>query len=350
MRDADDAAHNHIPTRRKYMFSHPRRLLGVALAGLVVLGAAGCTAAAPTPTGTAAASDAAWPRTVTHELGTTEIPEQPDTIVSTSLTISGTLLAMDAPLTASAATTAGSVGVDDRGFFQQWSEVATERDVDVLYPDLEVDLEAIIAAEPDLIVVSTTGADSAAAQYAELSAIAPTVVYNYGDKTWQDLAVQLGEATGLEQEAADLTASFDARVAEVAAAITVPEGTTNAIVYNGPELETAFAKPGGSHGALLTALGFDVVGAPDDLDTSERTRQDFAFLSAENVTTALTGNTVFLIDAAESTRGDLLAAPLYANAPAIQAEQVYSLGDTSFRIDYFSASTIVDLVEGWFAN
>ncbi|WP_228393394.1 hypothetical protein [Ornithinicoccus hortensis] len=82
-----------------------------------------------------AADDAAgeWPRTIEHESGTTEIPEEPTVVVSTSITLTGTLLAIDAPVSASAATGTGPL-TDDQGFFAQWADVADERGVEVLYP------------------------------------------------------------------------------------------------------------------------------------------------------------------------------------------------------------------------
>ena len=335
------------------MISVARQLLAVATVGLMAISVTGCSTASADAgsdvSASASAESGTWPRTVTHELGTTEIPSQPQNIVSTSLTITGTLLAIDAPVTASAATSPGN-GSDENGFFDQWSDVAADRGLEVLYPDLEIDIESIIAAEPDLIVVSTSGADSAAASYEALQDIAPTVVYNYGDKTWQDLAAQLGEATGLEANAESAADEFDERVQEVAEKITVPEGDTNVIVYNGPEFQTAFAKPAGSHGTLLTSLGFNVVGAPDELDGSETVRQDFAFLSLENTTTALTAPTVFIVSGDDENKDMLLNTEVLANAPAVASAAVYPLGDASFRIDYYSGLQIVDEIETQFAG
>ncbi|MCC2031528.1 Fe2+-enterobactin ABC transporter substrate-binding protein [Microbacterium allomyrinae] len=329
------------------MTSRSKLALAAAAASLV-LAVSGC-AASPVPAeSTADAASGDWPRTIVHEAGTTEIPAQPENIVSTSLTLTGTLLAIEAPLTATATTTVSDV-TDENGFFSQWADVATAAGVEELYPNLEFDEEAVIAAAPDLIVVSSSGADSTADQYEKLSAIAPTIVLNYGDTTWQELAAILGEATGHEDEADAVVADFDARTAEVAAAITVPEGTANAIVWNGTENPTAFAKEGSAHADLLESLGFTIEGAPDELDTSEQARQDFAFLAIENVTTALTGSTVFLVNGGDVAESDLLTTPVLATAPAIVSGQVYPLGPTSFRIDYYSASQIVDYIESTFA-
>ncbi len=74
---------------------------------------------------------------------------------------------MGAPLVATAATTPSPL-TDNKGFFLQWAEVADERGVEVLYPNLEFDMEAIIGVEPDLLIASATGADSVVQHYSEL--------------------------------------------------------------------------------------------------------------------------------------------------------------------------------------
>lgn len=329
---------------------HTRRLGAVAAAALVALTAA-CSAGSTDTWSTdtsrtdpaTGTTDSAWPRTVDHELGSTEIASEPLRIVSTSVTLTGILLSMDAPVVASAATTPAASN-QDTGFFDWWAEVAVDRDVEVLYQNLEFDEEAVIAADPDLIVVSTTGADSTADQYDALSAIAPTIGINYSTSDWQDVATELGAAIGMEQQAQDTIDDFDTHIAEVAAAITVPSGSTNAVVFNGSSGDTAFAKPGGSHGTLLTALGFDVVGADDALDTSDQARNDFAFVSLENTVQALTGDTVLVINGDDDTAAALRAEPVLANAPAVRSGQVYALGKNSFRIDYYSGTEIADTV------
>ena len=328
--------------------SRPSLRAAFAVALVAGLALTGCATTTASEEEAAAASGGDWPRTIEHELGETELTAQPQRIVSTSLTLTGTLLAIGAPVVASAATSPGGIA-DDDGFFAQWSDEAAAAGVEVLYPDLEFDEEAVLAAEPDLIVVSTSGADSTADQYEALSEIAPTIVLDYGADSWQVLAEKLGEATGLEQEAADVVAEFDAEVARVAGEITVPEGTTNAIVFSGAEYDLAFAKPQGAHAQLLTALGFTVEGAPDEFDTSEQARNDFAFVSLENSAVALTGETVFLVSGEQADADALAATPVFANAPAVASGALYPLGATSFRIDYYSALGVVAAVEKAFA-
>jgi iron complex transport system substrate-binding protein len=115
------------------------------------------------------------------------------------VTLTGSLLAIDAPVVASGATTPNN-RVADRGFLRQWSEVAKERKLARLYIG-EPSAEAVAAQMPDLILISATGGDSALALYDQLSTIAPTLIINYDDKSWQALLTQLGHITGQEKQA-----------------------------------------------------------------------------------------------------------------------------------------------------
>lgn len=302
------------------------------------------TTEAPTTTTTEPAEDTGFPRTITHANGETVIEEQPVRVVSTSITITGTLLAIGAPVVATAATTPGPL-TDDNGFFAQWADVATERDVEVLYPNLEFDLEAVIAADPDVIIVSTSGADSALEHYDALAAVAPTLVYNYGKQSWESLALEISEALGLEEEAQATIDDFDAYVAETAAALTLPDpNTASGVVFNGAQNDSAVAKVGNAQASIFEALGFEVIGAPDELDTSETARQDFAFVSLENLGLAIAGETVFLINGTDQTAADFVETPVLANLAAVKNGAVIPLGPTSFRIDYYSARSVVDTI------
>lgn len=92
-----------------------------------------------------------------------------------------------------------------------------------MWPAGSVDLEQAWATTPDLIVVSINGADSALAHLSDLQAIAPVIVVNYSNQTWQDLARQLGDALGLEQQAAASITGFDALIASTRTRISLPE-------------------------------------------------------------------------------------------------------------------------------
>ena len=188
-------------------------------------------------------------------------------------------------------------------------------------------MEAIVAAEPDLVVVSSSGADSVADHYAEISARFPTVVVDYSKQDWRKLSVQLGEATGLESKAKKVTADFDQYVRDAKAKIKPPDGDVSIVSFNGAGGQNqAVGKREGPHAKLLEAMGFTVVDAPPGLETRRQKRSDFAFVTYENLAKAIKGKSIFLISASDKTVAGFLADPLLANLPAVQSKRVHSLG------------------------
>ncbi|MGE4373415.1 MAG: Fe2+-enterobactin ABC transporter substrate-binding protein [Xanthobacter sp.] len=284
-----------------------------------------------------------WPRTIRHEAGTLTLEAPPKRVISTTPSVTGILLAINAPVISSAATTA-SILTDDKGFFSQWAQVADERDVSVLYKSLKFDMEAVIGANPDLVVVSATGADNATPYYDELVAQGiPTIVVNYSNHLWQQLATQLGEATGKEQDAQAAIDRFNTYAAEVAATLAPPQTPATIVGYNlGGSY--SIARPESPHARLLTALGFSLAGLPNELSSQVTRRSDFDFISRENLTAAIGGETVFLLNGTDADVEAFLADTVLANLPAVKKRQVYPLGPTSFRIDYYSGRQMIDAV------
>lgn len=291
----------------------------------------------------AAAQQATWPRTVTHEAGALVLEKPPQRVVSTSPSVTGILLAIGAPLVSSAATTPSRL-TDDKGFFTQWADIADERGVGVLYRNLRFDPEAVIGANPDLLVVSATGADSAVQHYAELEAQGiPTLVVNYSNQRWQEIATRLGEATGLEAGAADAIKRFNDYAAQVAATLQPPSAPVSIVGYNlGGSY--SIARPESPHAQLLSSLGFTVAGLPQNLMSQVTRRSDFEFISRENLSAAIAGETVFILNGTDADVKAFLADPVLANLPAVRTGQVYPLGPTSFRIDYYSGRQMIDMV------
>lgn len=314
-----------------FLTTHIRRaaVMGLLTAGLLAT--------------SALAQDAGWPRTFTNADGTTTvIPSQPKNILSTSVTITGTLLAIDAPIKFSASAANGA-------YFGQWAGVAEERGVENIWPAEGVDLEAAYAAAPDLIIVATSGADSAIDQLAEFQAIAPTIVLNYGGQTWQDLAAEIGDAAGIEEQVASKVDAFNTYIEESKAKIAVPAGTANIIAYNGPGSEAPIARLGGVHAGILTELGFTVEDPKQEWHTLPGMREDFIWAPYEKLV-ELTSDTTFLLRVDNSGTADFLADPVLANLPAVKAKQVYGFGANSFRIDYYSATEVVDGIVANFAK
>ncbi|WP_240322659.1 Fe2+-enterobactin ABC transporter substrate-binding protein [Austwickia chelonae] len=301
------------------------------------------TAAACSPEATGRASggsaSGSGPITIKHDLGETTLKEKPKNIVSTSIVLTGSLLAIEAPVKGSGASAPGMPGFDEQGFFSYWSPVAKERGVKALYAKNQLDLEAITAAKPDLIIMSSSGGDSTKDNYEQLKAIAPTVSVNYLTQSWQDVTKQLGQATGLSTKADEIVAGYDKEVAELKKKTAAPTEPVQAIVFNG-ENGSAFALPDGPHDKVFSAMGFTL--APVDTTKAKnpggKNRKDVAFLSAENSVSALTSKNLLLIDGTEDTVAKLKVAPGYATVPAASTEgKIVPLQPSSFKMDYYSA-------------
>ncbi len=292
-----------------------------------------------------------WPRTLQGANGSLTLNKAPQRIVSTSVTLTGSLLAIDAPVIASGATAPNSRLADEQGFFRQWSEVAKQHQLKRLYIG-EPSAEAVAAEAPDLIIVSATGNDSAIKLVDQFSAIAPTLVVNYDDKSWQDVVTLLGQATGHEVQAAQRVNAFNDREAALKKAITLPPQPVSAMVWNGGGRAVNLWTAASAQGKLLEQLGFTLAVPPASVEQSHSMgqRKDIIQLSGENLASGLTGKTFLLFAADDKTTQSVLSNPFLAQNAAVQNKQVYELGVDSFRLDYYSASNLLARLEKLFVK
>lgn len=265
---------------------------------------------------------------------TTTIPQQPQRILSTSVTTTGMLLAIGAPVVASVTAVNGE-------FFDQWADVAKQKNVSKAWAAGRVDLETALALQPDLIVVSTSGADSALEQLSEFQQIAPTIVVDYASQTWQQLAAQLGQATGLEIQATQRIQQFNQQLQHARETIHPSQRYVNIISYNGSGNNNPIATATGVHGQLFTALGFEVEVPDMAWHAGAGDANDFVWAQYEHLT-QLKAPVTFLIRADQKQVDAFLNDPLLQNLPSVKSRQVYALGQNSFRIDYYSALQVID--------
>lgn len=283
----------------------------------------------------AESAQGAYPRIFLNADGSkTVIPSKPTRILSTSVTISGTLLTIDAPLTASALTFDGM-------FFSQWAKVAEQRKVQKAWPAGSVDLESAYLYEPDLIIVAWRGGDSARDQVAEFQQIAPTIILDYTAQSWQSLAHKLAEATGLEAQANQSIEQFDQFVEYSKNQIQIPEGEGNIVAYFGPGASNAIALENGVHADLLSSLGFKMEVQNRQWHDNKEPLSDFLRVHFD-LLTQLKADTTFLLEATDETAQRFMNDPVLANLPSVKKKQVYGLGKNSFRIDKYSATEIVN--------
>ena len=187
---------------------------------------------------------------------------------------------------------------------------AADRGVEVLYRNLELDLDAIETFEPDLIIGSANGGDSTLDAYSQLSDIAPTVLLDYGASSWEELADQLGTVTGLESEAAKTVDEYDSWVTTQAAKIKLPEQPVTALVYMGADGVWTF-RADSPQGICWPSLGFTYAEPAEQfVAPDKRGASGVAIVSSENMSAALDrgADAVCRLDGAqgrgeEATRG-----------------------------------------------
>ncbi|MGY1831098.1 ABC transporter substrate-binding protein [Geodermatophilus sp. SYSU D01180] len=181
-----------------------------AAAALLVTGLAACGGSADDEPAASAAdgSDGAWPVTIENRFGTTEIPAEPQRVVTVGFNDQDFVLAL------------GVTPVGERELLGDYDAVtrpwAQEQLPDEEIPTVggeEIDLEAVAALEPDLIVGVYSFMDEA--DYEQLSGIAPTLAqtdeYADGATPWQEQTLLIGRALGREDEAQQLVDDVEGR-------------------------------------------------------------------------------------------------------------------------------------------
>lgn len=284
-------------------------------------------------TAPAAASDA-FPVTVDHAYGETEIPEQPQRIVTVGYTEQDTLWALGLK----------PVGVTDwygDHEFASWpwaDEARGDSEPEVLSTSDGLDFEAIALLDPDLIIGTNAGMTED--DFDRLSDIAPTVAHS-GDysmyfEPWDVQTLQIGEAVGLVDEAQGLVDDIEAQFAEAAEAH--PEFADTSVVFlqNAIYDGAAIAYQDGLSTEFLTSLGFTIPSeidayAPDDASGGQ------AYIPVENLDVLNAADV--LIWGTESD-DDIAALEGEAFVAAIAAQQagsvVYTDGVTAGAI-YFTS-------------
>ena len=186
---------------------------GTALTVLAVLSLSACgteeqPAAASDDTDSAA--DSAFPVVIEHAFGTTEIPEEPERVVTVGFNDQDFVLAL------------GVTPVGTREYLgfdydtRPWAEEALDGEVLPTVGGDEINVEQVAALEPDLIVGIYSFMDEET--YELLAGIAPVVAQSYeydvGGTPWQEQTLLTGRALGREEQAQELVdeveAEFDA--------------------------------------------------------------------------------------------------------------------------------------------
>ncbi len=277
----------------------------------------------------ATAGDGRYPRTVQHELGTTEIPSTPERVVCA--TDGGELCSLLA------------LGVTPVGFGQRndplrpWVRgLAAGLDS---YPlDSETNFEQLATWRPDLLLVQEGFAtDDTLTDY---SALAPTIATSFID--WRANLRQVGAAVGREDQASDLEAEKDAAVAELAAGLPAAARGLRVRALAAFSDGTVYVLNADSPaGKLATALGLGEMPAAG-------TEGEAVDEVSEELLSLVDGDLLLLLHfGAEDDGADALATKgVFQNLEVVKAGNVVDLTeDESHQLYFDSVLTVVPNAE-----
>jgi iron complex transport system substrate-binding protein len=289
---------------------HRRALIGVTAVAALALSACSDSSDGDTgPAPSAAADGAAFPVTIEHIWGETTIEERPERVVALGATDADPLLALGV---VPVAVTPFTFYADTNGVGPWAQDLLEGAEPTVITGD--VDVEAVAALEPDLIVGVSAGFDENV--YEQLSQIAPTVVrpedtVAYGvDRS--TATRMIAEAVGEVDRGEELIAAADDAIADAIAEHPEFEGATGAVALYSGDRYYAYL-PADARGRVLGEFGLVLPDAIAEQDTGE---SFFVDVSVERLDLLDADVLVVLTD--ESTLATVQSDPLLAQVPVAQ--------------------------------
>jgi iron complex transport system substrate-binding protein len=212
----------------------------------------------------AAETSAVFPVSITHKYGVTEIPAQPQRVLSLGYNEQDAILALGVKPIA----VRYWFGEEPHAVFPWAQDELGDATPEVLNMTFgELDIEAIAALQPDFI--SAVYAGITAEEYALLSRIAPTLAQSsehidFG-APWQEMTLMVGQVLGREAQARELVADVESRFAMARSAH--PDWVGKQVVVGAPRGDGQFGFVASQDGRarVFTELGFEVPAEFDEI-------------------------------------------------------------------------------------
>jgi iron complex transport system substrate-binding protein len=275
----------------------------------------------------------AFAREITHAMGVTDVPDNPQRVVV--LTNEGTEAIL-------------ALGINPVGAAQSWDGNPWHAHLTDLLKgttdlgtELAVDLEVLATLEPDLILGTKVRQEKI---YEQLSAIAPTVMTETIGGEWQENLRFYASALGKDAEAEAALATFDARTKAIHDALGDAVNEQISMVRFSPNRTRIYYKDTFS-GLILDQIGFKRPPAQD--------KDEFAEEVTKERIPDMAGDRIFyfssdLNDAEpEANLADWLSDPLWNNLEAVKAGKAQRVSEIIWNTGggIFSANLMLDDIE-----
>lgn len=274
-------------------------------------------------------------RQVEHALGSTQVPANPQRIVTLDGFALENVLALGGQ----------PVGTTLNGSVEQQPEFlkAKVADVELLGSFAQPNLEKILALKPDLILGATGGAEPV---YKQLAAIAPTILaHSDSSDDWKSVLYKHAEALGKAEAADQLMADYNARLERFKSQMGDRLSTTEVSVVRvypnaiGVYLQGSFA------GSILADAGLSRPPAQRGLGVQQQ-------ISKERIQD-LDGDVIFLwaygsdsdIQTAQQAKAALAkfkTDPLWSQLTAVEQGKVYEVPGYWIGFGPLAANAVID--------
>ncbi|MFP5336603.1 MAG: iron-siderophore ABC transporter substrate-binding protein [Actinomycetes bacterium] len=246
------------------------RLRLAALTAAVLVALTACSSGPAAETGPAPSADDAFPVRVEHAFGATEITEEPQRVVTWGWGSADAAIALGVVPVAMAAQPYGGDAEGVLPWVRERLEADGEQLPEVLPDQQEPPIEAIAAAEPDLVLAPYSGIT--ADEYELLSQVAPTVAYPEAPwaTPWRETVEIVGASLGRAEAAEELLDDIDAQVAEQAEAHPELAGLSVALVFNAPDAFYVY-KPADARVDFTLDLGLTSAESVEALSNGDQT-------------------------------------------------------------------------------
>ncbi|MEV5204073.1 iron-siderophore ABC transporter substrate-binding protein [Streptomyces sp. NPDC053720] len=315
-----------------------RTLAATAAAAALVLALGGCSSSddGKETSGASGKSGGAFPVSIKSALGTAEIKEQPERVVTLGQGSAETAIALGHT----------PVGIEkyewgsDKTGYLPWIHDAVKKSGDKLPTQFtggeDIDFEAITELEPDVILAPWSGITQK--DYDILKDIAPTVAYPdlAWSTDWDQQIDIIGKALGQTDEAKGLVSKIEKQLSDAAATRPNYKNHKFSYIYNtGPGTLGVF-KPEEQRVKMLTSLGLTVDPVVNSFKETKGT--DSALIGLENAEKLKDSDLLFTFYMDDKSRKEIEAQPLYAAMPAVKSGAMVYSNDNSF----VTASSIIN--------
>jgi iron complex transport system substrate-binding protein len=307
----------------------PAALALALLAGLLAAPACGVansnSAAPPGSAGAAVTTHA-----VTHDRGTTAVPDHPARVVVLDTPQLDAARSLGVLPVGSVRPATGAAFPAYLGDTAGMAEVGT-----VETPNLE----AIAALRPDVILSSTVRHGPL---YDQLSRIAPTVFAATTGGSWQENSLLFADALGRKPEAQQKLAAYHARLAALRGRLPSPPPTVGVVRFLPDEIRVY--GPESFSGSILRELDVSLPAAVQDL------RGDIAVYPSREQVDQARADVLYVTtwgDKARAVADEVQAGPLWGTIPAVRSGRVHPAADDVWMlgIGLLGAGAVLDDLE-----